>query len=152
MTVIRSGVIHRTTTNRKYSSSSSVIVSSSNTPEVCAPAAEDQQHTRAEGCQREPLVFLAILFVEATPLLLEALSSGYSLLACPLQMAQINCHPRSDSEHQRHKHRCTSENGVNDDHMIVRIVVAVLNDTCDYSNDNVHATGEVRDELFHVVA
>ena len=115
------------------------IVARRNTPEVSRPRTNDQEQQRHEQRQADlPVPLTSRATLKLLPPHVDNLTLPDALAPSPLEMPKIT-RPEAADEHARGDHDRTSrKHNIYDNNIIVGVVVAILDDTRDNTDDDGH--------------
>lgn len=119
---------------------SSIIISCCHAPEVSAPTPEHQGCKGHKKGPRDDPVPPPILAVEFVLPLYNEIALSYPLLPSPLQASEVDRPPRDQNKTERDDDAAHGQDHVDNHHVVVRIVVAVLNRAGDDADNDVHST------------
>lgn len=117
-----------------------LIMPSGNSPKVSYPSTGDQkQECDKQGHTNSLIPQTLWPSGERFLPLVDEIAFGYSLFPSPLQMPNIWVDEAASYKHSCDNDGTGGKNHIDNDHIVVGVVVAILNDTSDDPDDDVHA-------------
>lgn len=117
-----------------------IIIPRRHAPEIGRPRPHNQrQHEDKEAHADLPIPLALLAALERLPPLINDVALAQPLLLRPLQPPQIDVPETRREQRRRDDDRPRRQHDVHDDDVVVRVVVAVLNDAGDDAHDDVHA-------------